>query len=432
MAPRELWEAQAPRLALRADMRARRLAARWLIPVEGAPIEHAALLIDADGRIADVGHDSVVARPPEAAAEEFGQAVIIPGLINTHTHLELTGFAEQIQEREFSSWIRRLRDLKTTRTPREFLQAARQGLQMCYAAGVTTVADTGDSDSVIQVLAEADGSGIAYLEVFGPDPGDTQTSLGALRDRVIRAGRWAVQRVRVGVSPHAPYTVSAPLLAAVARWSRGEGLPLAVHIAESGAEAELLRSGSGPFAAAWAERGIPLPYPLGRTPIEWLAENGGLSELTLCIHAVQAVPNDIQRLADTGAAVAHCPLSNRAHGHGTAPLSSLIEASVRVGLGTDSEVSVGHLDLLAEVRAARELARLTSNEALDLCTLSGARALGLETETGSLRTGKWADCVVIRLPAPGFDADPGEHVIASSSADVMLTCVGGRDVYRPL
>ena len=95
-------------------------------------------------------------------------------------------------------------------------------------------------------------------------------------------------------------------------------------------------------------------------------------------------------------------------------------------------MSVGRLDLLAEARAARELARLTSNEALDLCTLSGARALGLETETGSLRTGKWADCVVIRLPAAGFDADPVEHVIASSSADVMLTCVGGRDVYRPL
>ena len=413
-------------------MRARRLAARWLIPVEGAPIEHAALLIDADGRIADVGHDSLVARLPEAAAEDFGQAVIIPGLINTHTHLELTGFAEQIQEREFPSWIRRLRELKTTRTSREFLQAARQGLQMCYAAGITTVADTGDSDTVIQVLAEADGSGIAYLEVFGPDPTHAQTSLGSLRDRVIRAGRWAVQRVRVGVSPHAPYTVSAPLLGAVARWARGEGLPLAVHIAESEAETELLRSGSGPFATAWAERAIPLPLSLGRTPIEWLAENGGLSELTLCIHAVQAVPDDIQHLADAGAAVAHCPLSNRAHGHGAAPLSSLIEAGVRVGLGTDSEVSVGRLDLLAEARAARELARLTPNEALDLCTLSGARALGLESETGSLRTGKWADCVVIRLPAAGSDADPGEHVIASSSADVMLTCVGGRDVYRPL
>jgi 5-methylthioadenosine/S-adenosylhomocysteine deaminase len=163
-----------------------------------------------------------------------------------------------------------------------------------------------------------------------------------------------------------------------------------------------------------------------------LAENGALSELTLCIHAVQAVANDIQQLAAAGAAVAHCPLSNRAHGHGTAPLSSLIEAGVRVGLGTDSEVSVGRLDLLAEARAARELARLTAAEALNLCTLSGARTLGLETETGSLRTGKWADCVVIRLPDAGSDAEPAEHVIGSSSADVMLTCVGGRDVYRSL
>ncbi len=413
-------------------MRARRLAARWLIPIEGAPVEHAALLIDTEGRIAEVGHDSTVACPRDAAVEEFGQAVIIPGLINTHTHLELTGFAKHIQEREFSSWIRRLRELKATRTPRQFLEAARQGLQLCYAAGVTTIADTGDSDSVIQVLAEADGSGIAYLEVFGPDPKQAQTNLGALRDRVIRAGRWAVQRVRVGVSPHAPYTVSAPLLAAVARWSRGEGLPLAVHIAESEAETELLQSGSGPFAAAWAERGIPLPRMLRRRPIEWLAENGGLSDLTLCIHAVQATASDIQLLADAGAAVAHCPLSNQAHGHGTAPLSSLIKAGVHVGLGTDSEVSVGRLDLLAEARAARALAQLTASEALDLCTLSGARALGVESETGSLRVGKWADCVVIRLPHTGSDADPAEHVLASSSADVMLTCVGGRDVYRPL
>jgi 5-methylthioadenosine/S-adenosylhomocysteine deaminase len=413
-------------------MRARRLAARWLIPLEGAPIEHAALLIDTEGRIAEVGVDSVVAQPPDAAVEEFGLAAIIPGLINTHTHLELTGFSEQIHEREFSAWIRRLRELKTSRTSREFVQAARQGLQLCYAAGVTTVADTGDSDSVIQVLAEAEGSGIAFLEVFGPDPKQAQTSLGALRDRVIRAGRWAVQRVRVGVSPHAPYTVSAPLLAAVAKWSRAEGLPLAVHIAESPAETELLRSGSGPFAAAWAERGIPVPASLGGTPIEWLAKNGALSQLTLCIHAVQAARSDIQLLASSGAAVAHCPLSNRAHGHGAAPLAELIEAGVRVGIGTDSEVSVGRPDLLAEARAARELARLTADEALDLCTLSGARALGLENETGSLRVGKWADCVVIRLPGAPADQDPVEHVIASSSADVLLTCVGGRDVYRPL
>ena len=413
-------------------MRARRLAARWLIPVEGAPIERAALLIDSAGRIESVGPDSRVARPPDAAAEDFGEAVILPGLINTHTHLELTGFAGQVRESDFAVWIRRLRELKTTRTPAEYLDAARRGLQACFAAGVTTIADTGDSGAAIQVLAEADGSGVAYQEVFGPHPSQASESLAGLRDRVIEAGRWALQRVRIGVSPHAPYSVSEPLLKAVADWARSERLPLAVHIAESRAEGELLISGTGPFAAGWLARGIPLPQPPGRTPIQWLNAQGALSERTLCIHAVQAGPADVQLLAQSGSAVAHCPLSNAAHEHGAAPLSAMLEAGIRVGLGTDSEISVGRVDLLAEARAATALAGLSADAALELCTMGGARALGLDSETGGLRSGKWADCIVIKLPAGAAALPPAERALASSPADLLLTCLGGRDVYRAL
>jgi cytosine/adenosine deaminase-related metal-dependent hydrolase len=108
-------------------MRARRLAARWLIPVEGPPLEHAALLVGADGRIEAVGPESKVPRPAGIAAEDFGEAVILPGLINTHTHLELTGFADQVQEPDFPTWIRRLRELKTTRGAAEYVDAARRG-----------------------------------------------------------------------------------------------------------------------------------------------------------------------------------------------------------------------------------------------------------------------------------------------------------------
>ena len=413
-------------------MRARRLAARWLIPVEGPPIERAALLIDSAGRIEAVGPDARVARPPDATAEDFGDAVILPGLINTHTHLELTGFADQVRESDFTVWIRRLRELKTTRTPAEYVDAARRGLQACFAAGVTTIADTGDSGSAIQALAEADGSGVAYQEVFGPHPSQASESLAGLRDRVIQAGRWAVHRVRIGVSPHAPYSVSEPLLNAVSLWARSERLPLAVHIAESRAEAELLTSGTGPFAAAWQTRGIPLPPAPGRTPIEWLNAQGALTERTLCIHAVQAGPTDIELLAQSGSAVAHCPLSNAAHGHGQAPLSGLLQAGIRVGLGTDSEVSVGSLNLLAEARAASALAGLTAHAAIELCTMGGARALGLDSETGSIRGGKWADCIVIKLPAHAVALPPAETALAGSPADLLLTCMGGRDVYRAL
>jgi cytosine/adenosine deaminase-related metal-dependent hydrolase len=207
---------------------------------------------------------------------------------------------------------------------------------------------------------------------------------------------------------------------------------LATHVAESRAEVNLLTDGSGPFAEAWRARGIPLPEPRGRSPVAWLAEHGALTERTLCIHAVQLDLADIDCLAMSGASVAHCPLSNRGHGHGAAPLAALLQAKVRVGLGTDSVVSVGRLDLLAEARAARSLAALTADELLELLTLGGARALGVDSETGSLRIGKWGDCTVIRMRRGAPGDSPAERILASALSDVLLTCVAGREVYRAL
>jgi 5-methylthioadenosine/S-adenosylhomocysteine deaminase len=413
-------------------MRTRRLAARWLLPVHGPPIERGALLIGSDGRILDVGPDASVPRLADTLAEKFDDAVILPGLINTHTHLELTGFEDRVPEREFTAWIRRLRELKTTRSSAGYVEAARQGLASCFASGVTTVADTGDSGAVIEALVEAGGSGIAYQEVFGPDPGQSNESLAGLRARVDRLRPLATDRISIGVSPHAPYTVSGQLFRVVSDWARSEQLPMAVHVAESPAESELLLQGAGRFAEAWRARGIPLPSPGGRTPIRWLEEHGVLSEQTLCIHAVQLDGHDIGRLAESGAAVAHCPLSNQAHGHGDAPLEELLESGIRVGLGTDSVVSVGRLDLLAEARAAAGLApSLDADDLVELCTLSGARALGIDSHTGSLLPGKWADCTIVRIPV-NSGGGPAEQVLASGPTDVLRTYVGGKEVHRSL
>jgi 5-methylthioadenosine/S-adenosylhomocysteine deaminase len=129
--------------------------------------------------------------------------------------------------------------------------------------------------------------------------------------------------------------------------------------------------------------------------------------------------------------VAHCPLSNRSHGHDAAPLSAILEAKIPVGLGTDSVVSVGNLDLLAEARAAGALAPLDADQLIELCTLGGARALSLEHEIGSLRAGKWGDCAVIAVPGSS-DSPPAAHVLASGPDEVLLTCLGGREVFRAL
>jgi 5-methylthioadenosine/S-adenosylhomocysteine deaminase len=282
----------------------------------------------------------------------------------------------------------------------------------------------------MQALSSAGGSGIVYQEVFGPHPSSCRESLRGLQRQVEDAQRFANGRVRVGVSPHAPYTVSGPLYAAAAQWARAQGLPMAVHIAESPDETALLSRGQGGFAEAWRAREIPVPSPLGDTPVEWLDRHGVLGDQTLCIHVVQVTRDDIEVLARANAAVAHCPISNRAHGHGEAPLRALLDAGVRVGVGTDSVVSVERLDLLAEARAAAALAGLTADDALSLCTHGAARALGLDGELGSLEAGRWGDCAVIRPAVATAGLSPAARVLATGPDDIVATFVGGKDVHR--
>ncbi|HEX6088846.1 MAG TPA: amidohydrolase family protein [Gemmatimonadales bacterium] len=407
----------------------RRLSAGWLVPMNGVPVPGGTILIDGRGRIVAAGPPDAVPDPPGADARHHPDCVLIPGLVNAHTHLELTGLAGAIDATDFADWIRRIIALKATFDYSHFLSAARQGIADCFAAGVTTIADTGDSGAVIEALHEAGGSGVVFHEVFGPDPAQCETSLAGLQQRVAERRRFTSERIRIGVSPHAPYTVSGPLYRAVSRWARTERLPMATHVAEPPGEWALFREGTGSFAEMWQRRGIALP-PNPVTPVEWLERHEALGPDMLCVHVVHAADHDVARLARAGAGVAHCPLSNRAHGHGTAPLRGFLDAGLRVGCGTDSVVSVGRLDLLAEARAARRLAGLDAMGALALCTAGAARAIGLEREIGTLEPGKWGDAVIVRTGSAISPDDACERVLASSLSDVEETWLGGRSVFR--
>ena len=366
----------------------------------------------------------------------------MPGFVNTHTHLELTGFEKHApgENPAFREWILNIRAIKAGRTPEEFLEAARRGIRDCWSAGITTVADTGDSGSVIQALAELGGSGTCYQEVFGPDPAQCPESMAGLEAACGRLAPFATGRVRLGVSPHAPYTVSGPLYAAVAAWAGARKIPMAVHVAESREESEFVSHARGPFAEAWTARGIPLLHdpshqsraPNPQSPVQWLDCHGVLGPATLCIHAIQLSSADIALLARRDVPVAHCPLSNARHRHGAAPIAALRDAGIRVGLGTDSVASVGLLDCFAEARAARELGGLSAQAAVALATLEGARALGLEPETGSLTPGKWGDVVAVAAETmePGSRSSPEEVVLGAGPGAVRLTVLGGRVVYR--
>lgn len=406
-----------------------RLRADWLLPITAPPIPDGAVLVAAGGRVAAAGPDAQVPRPPGVPGLRLRGAALLPGLVNAHTHLELTGLAGRAEEEDFVAWIGTIRRLKAGRGPGEYLEAARAGIRQGWAGGVTTVADTGDSGAALRALAELGASGVAYHEVFGPDPAQADGSLAGLRAAVEALGPVQTARARLGVSPHAPYSVSGALYAAVARLAAERGLPLAVHVAESAAESALLADGSGGFAAAWERRGI-VPPAAGVTPVAWLERHGVLGPRTLCIHAVRVDGRDVGRLRAAGAAVAHCPLSNRRHGHGAAPLGALLAAGLRVGVGTDSEASVGPPDLLAEARAARAIAGLDPRAALALATAGAAAAIGLAGEVGELAPGAWADAVAVALPAGTDEGGVEEAVLASGAAEVLGTWVGGRPVFR--
>lgn len=393
-----------------------RIRAGVVYPVTAPPIEDGAVLVGTDGRIAAVGPHGKVPTPGDGERLEFRDAILTPGLVNAHTHLELTHLAGQNSETSFVQWIRRIRELKDATPPEAFIASAEAGLRECWTRGITCIAETGSTGAAMQALVRFGGRGIVYQEVFGPGPAQVPPAMEELERQVLRLRRLATSMRAVGVSPHAPYSVSEALYRRVVHYAQQEKLPLAVHLAESQEETELVRYGAGPFAEALRGRGIVVE-PHHCSPVQYLRELGVLRAGTLAIHCVQVDASDMQTLKTARVAVVHCPRSNRVHGHGTAPFAALREAGLTVGIGTDSVVSVGDLDLWAETRASW----IGAEEALRSLTIEGARALGWDRTIGSLEVGKAADLAVFgytppqRLPPPPM---------------ALLTVLAGRIVHR--
>lgn len=395
-----------------------RIRAGVVHPVTSPSIDDGAVLIDAAGRIAAVGPSAQVPTPAGVQSFHFPEGELTPGLVNCHTHLELMhlGGGVQHDEPEFLTWIRRVRELKEATSPEAFYEAAVAGIRDCWLRGVTCIAETGSTGAVMRALHDLGGRGIVYHEVFGPDPRQAGASMQELEAAVLQLRRLANPRRSVGVSPHAPYSVSGPLYESVAAFARLEALPIAVHVAESPDEVRLVRDGAGAFAEALRARGIVIE-PARSSPVAYLAKCGVIRRGTLCIHAIQVDEADIELLRSVRATVAHCPRSNAAHRHGRMPLDQFRHAHVPVGLGTDSVVSVGDVDLRAEAEAAG----LQGDAALRALTIEGARALGWDREIGSLDVGKAGDLAVFSSTAFDRPRPP---------SPAFLTVVSGRIVHQ--
>lgn len=422
-------------------------AARWAAPISSGPFENGAVAVDGP-RIVGVGARADVALAfPDAEVEDFGEAALLPGLVNCHSHLELTamrGFLES-EEGHFPAWLKKLTLARNERmTPDDLYVSTAWGIVEAVRAGVTTVGDASSAGAVtMRALGDVGARGVVFQEAFGPDARLAREQFAKLEDTLAALREGESETVKVGVSPHAPYTVSAPLLELITERALALRLPMMMHAAESQAEKLLLIEGRGPFADNLRARGIEWRAP-GVSTVRYLAALGVLSARPLLAHCINVDEADISLIKDAGARVAHCPKSNAKFGHGRAPFAAFLRAGLDVGLGSDSVASNNTCDLLEEARFASLVSRLAGDalddgsmvkagDALRAATAGGALALGLEHRTGALAVGFDADLVIVNLKGAHQQPvhDPAAALVfASSGRDALLTMVAGREVYR--
>jgi 5-methylthioadenosine/S-adenosylhomocysteine deaminase len=363
-------------------------------PVSGPDINDGTVVVE-DDLIAFVGPRSSA---PPGKDVELGDVILAPGLVNAHTHLDLTVLRGRFDGLAFFEWIRALTAARAELSPEQLLESARAGIRDGLLAGITTYADTAPNDAPFDAMRELGVRGIAYREVFGPDPKQCAASMAGLREAVSAMRSRETELVHVGVSPHAPYSVSDDLFAAAALFASEERLPLATHVAESLDESQLVADGNGAFADFLRGREIAVA-PRGRTPIDMLARNGVPGANALLIHCICCDERDIATIAQHECGAATCPMSNRYFGHGTAPVEAMRAAGVRLGVGTDSMASNERMDVLHEARLALGAAA-GERAAWELATLGGARALRLDRLVGILEIGKQADLAAFPRDAP--------------------------------
>jgi cytosine/adenosine deaminase-related metal-dependent hydrolase len=427
------------------------LLARWVFPVAGPPLRDAAVTIS-DGRIIAVGG------PPRGVPiEDMGPVAIVPGLVNAHTHLEFSDLPGPIGHPGMGlvEWLGKVVRHRAN-APVLGRWCVEQGLRESVAHGVTTIGEIAQPGGTDTVYRDSPCDGTIFMELIAPRSDRVEAALEAAGKHVIEARRASegnAQSARSraylgdhgylvpasgfdrgnlarhwlpGLSPHAPYTVHPELLARVVALSAEQEMPLAMHLAESHEEVEFLRDGSGPFRELLESRGVwdPTTRPHGARPLDELRVLAR-AHRALVIHGNYLDDEEIEFLGrQPRMAVVYCPRTHAWFGHARYPLEKLLAVGAVVALGTDSRASSPDLSLLAEMRhVARLFPALGRATVLELGTLGGARALGLDSRIGTLEPGKWANLAAVALPEDRA-ADPHELLLEAEGA-VVATWVRG-------
>ena len=342
---------------------------------------------------------------PAGDAVDLGRAVILPALVNAHTHLELSYLRDRVPpSTRFTNWIRVLmaarKQFPDASDPR-ILRAAQEGVDEARATGTGLVGDISNTLVTVPLLRNAGLAAHVFYELLGFNTRDPQKRVEDARAQA-REVALADDPVRVNLAAHAPYSVSPGLFSAIRADLDGEATRVStVHLGESQEELEFLKDGVGPWRALLEELGVWTDEwtPPGGSPVEYLADLGFLDSRVIVVHGVQFSGEDLAMLRSLAVTVVSCPRSNRYVGVGDPPLEAFYAMGVRVAFGTDSLASVESLNMFSELAAVRRIApKVPASHLLESATLCGARALGFDAQLGSIETGKRASLIAVRVP----------------------------------
>ncbi len=391
------------------------LRAAWVCPVATPPLKDGWVAVRA-GRVTGVGAGPEA--PPAARVEHLGDVALLPGLVNAHTHLELSWLRGRVPPGpDFLTWVGALMRARTApEQPGDLVTEGpcRAAIAEMRATGTVAVGDIANALISPVLLAEAGMPGVVFHELIGFRVTDGPRHVEQARAR--HAGL-ASPDVRVAVASHAPFSVSRELFTAIRDVAAGETPAItSVHVGESPEEVALLMTGEGP----WRERLVALNAwrddwtPPGCGPGDYLCDLGVIAAGTLVVHGVQLTDAELARIAAAGATLVTCPRSNTWVGVGAPPIARFIASGVRLAVGTDSLASCPDLNLFAELAEMRRLApEAPARRLLAAATVGGAEALGLAADFGTIEAGRRAELVVVDT---GGVADPEEAVLQGLDA----------------
>ncbi|MBZ5638685.1 MAG: amidohydrolase family protein [Acidobacteriia bacterium] len=409
--------------------------ARHVLSVASPQVTDGAVAVH-EGRIAAVGRKTEVLKAVGDGAEvhDLGDAVLLPGLVNAHVHLDLSWMRDDPPPGgSYVAWFRdRMERVEQAPDPIR-REATEKAVAEMAARGTVAVGDAAGVPWTAGILARSPLHAVVFVELTGFRTEDAERLLdraASSLDSIENEPDVKAARGRVGVvlSPHSAHTVSASLLKALAGRATASGEILSIHLAETPDEAAMLMDGSGPFPGLLRARGgwDEGWHAPGHSPVEYLDRLGVLCRRTLAIHCIHLGQQDMSKLQARGVTVVTCPRSNLRLGVGKTPVPKLLSAGIPVALGTDSLASVSDLDLFFEMAGLRrEHPTLSPAAVLRMATLNGARALRLESNLGTLEKGKLAALAAVSLSNP--HDDPLEAVTSGPETVTVLPApvVGG-------